>query len=103
MDVCVDIRKNSPTYKQWVAVELSSENKVQLLVLKGFAHGFISLTDDCEIQYKTDAYYNKESDRSILYCDEELGIDWGITAQVTVSDKDKNAPLLKDSDCNFVY
>lgn len=102
LDVVVDIRKGSPTYKKWIAVELSQENKKQLLIPKGFAHGFATLTDDVEVQYKVDEYYSKEHDRSIRFDDPEIGIDWGIENPI-LSDKDKNAPLLKDSDCNFIY
>ncbi len=100
--MAVDLRKGSPTYKKWVAVELSAENKRQLLIPKGFAHGFLTLTDDVEVQYKVDEYYSKEHDRSIRFDDPEIGIDWGIDNPI-LSEKDKNAPLLKDSDCNFVY
>ena len=102
LDVVVDIRKGSPTYKKWIAVELSQENKKQLLIPKGFAHGFVTLTNDVEVQYKVDEYYSKEHDRSIRFDDPEIGIDWGIENPI-LSDKDKNAPLLKDSDCNFIY
>lgn len=100
LDVAVDLRKKSPTYKQWVAVELSVENKRQLLIPKGFAHGFLTLTEDVEFQYKVDEYYSKEHDRSIRFDDPEIGIEWQINNPI-LSDKDKNAPLLKDSDCNF--
>lgn len=102
LDVAVDLRKGSPTYKQWVAVELSAENKKQLFIPRGFGHGFVTLTDDVEFVYKTDNYYNHESDRSIKFNDPEIGVEWGIENPV-LSEKDKNAPLLKDSDCSFVY
>lgn len=102
LDVAVDIRKGSPTYKKWIAVELSEENKRQLLIPKGFAHGFVTLTDDVEVQYKVDEYYSKEHDRSIRFDDPEIGVEWGVENPI-LSDKDKNAPCLKDSDCNFVY
>ncbi len=102
LDVAVDLRKGSPTYKKWIAIELSAENKKQLLIPKGFAHGFVTLTDDVEIQYKVDEYYSKEHDRSIRFDDPEIGVDWGIDNPI-LSEKDKNAPLLRDSDCNFVY
>lgn len=100
LDVAVDLRKNSPTYKQWVAVELSEQNKKQLLVPKGFAHGFLTLTENVEVQYKVDELYAPEHDRSIRFDDPELGIDWGVLEPV-LSEKDKNAPYLKDSDVNF--
>ena len=102
LDVAVDIRKGSPTYKQWVAVELTAENHKQLLIPKGFAHGFVTLTDNVEVQYKVDEYYAPECDRSIRFDDPELGVDWGI-AEPILSEKDLKAPLLKDSDYNFVY
>ena len=102
LDVAVDLRKGSPTYKKWVAVELSAENKRQLLIPRGFGHGFVTLTDDVEFLYKADNLYNAAADRSIRYNDPELAIDWGIINPV-VSEKDANAPFLKDSDCNFIY
>lgn len=100
LDVAVDLRKSSPTYKKWVAVELSAENKRQLLIPRGFAHGFLTLTDDVEFLYKADNYYNKESERSILWNDPEIGVDWKIENPI-VSEKDQNAPLLKDCDVDF--
>lgn len=102
IDVAVDLRKGSPTYLQWVGVELSAENKRQLLIPRGFGHGFVTLTDNVEFVYKVDNDYNKESDRSIRFDDPQIGVDWGISDPV-LSDKDKNAPFLKDSDCSFVY
>lgn len=102
LDVAVDIRDGSPTYKKWVAVELTEENKKQLLIPKGFAHGFLTLTDDVEVQYKVDEYYSPENDRSIRYDDPEIGVDWGIEDPI-LSEKDLNAPLLKDSNINFKY
>lgn len=100
LDVAVDLRKDSPTYKQWISIELTAENKKQFFIPKGFAHGFLTLTDDVEFQYKVDDYYNKESDRSIRFDDPEIGVDWGME-KPTLSEKDKSAPLLKDSDVNF--
>lgn len=100
LDVAVDIRKGSPTYKDWVAVELSEENKKQLFIPKGFAHGFLTLTDDVEVQYKVDEYYSPENDCSIRYNDPELAVEWNWKNPV-LSDKDLNAPLLKDSGANF--
>lgn len=102
IDVAVDLRKGSPTYLQWVGVELSAENKRQLLIPRGFGHGFVTLTDNVEFVYKVDNDYNKESDRSIRFDDPQIGVDWGVSDPV-LSDKDKNAPFLKDSDCSFVY
>ena len=102
MDVAVDIRKNSPTYLKWVSVELSEENKRQFFIPKGFAHGFVTLTDDVQFVYKCDNFYSKECDRSIKFNDPQIGVNWGIEKPI-ISDKDANAPLLKDSDCNFTY
>lgn len=102
IDVAVDLRKGSPTYLQWVGVELSAENKRQLLIPRGFGHGFVTLTDNVEFVYKVDNDYNKESDRSVRFDDPQIGVDWGVSDPV-LSDKDKNAPFLKDSDCSFVY
>lgn len=102
LDVAVDIRKNSPTYLKWVSVELSEENKRQFFIPKGFAHGFVTLTDNVQFVYKCDNFYSKECDRSIKFDDPSIGVEWGVTEPI-VSDKDANAPLLKDSDCNFTY
>ncbi|MDL2237028.1 dTDP-4-dehydrorhamnose 3,5-epimerase [Christensenellaceae bacterium OttesenSCG-928-K19] len=99
-DVVVDLRKSSPTYKQWVGVDLTAENKAMFFIPAGFAHGFVTLTEDVEIQYKVDNVYSPEHDRSIRYDDPEISIDWNIENPV-LSDKDRNAPLLKDSDANF--
>lgn len=82
--------------KQWVAVELSAENKKQLLIPRGYGHGFVTLTDRVEFLYKTDNYYNKEADRSVKWNDPTLGIDWGTAAPI-LSEKDTNAPLLVDA------
>ena len=102
LDVAVDIRQGSPDFGKWTAVELSAENKQQLLIPHGFAHGFITLTDDVEILYKVDQYYSPETDRSIAWSDPAIGVEWGITCPI-LSLKDQNAPLLADSDANFVY
>ena len=102
LDVAVDIRQGSPYFGKWTAVELSAENKQQLLIPRGFAHGFLTLTDDAEILYKVDQYYSPETDRSIAWNDLAIGVAWGITSPI-LSLKDKNAPLLTDSDANFVY
>ncbi len=101
LDVAVDLRRNSPTYKKYVMVELSAENKKQIYIPKGFGHCAMSLTDDVEGQYKVDEFYYPKYDRAIAFNDPEIGIDWG-TDQFIVSEKDKKAPLLKDSDVNFL-
>jgi dTDP-4-dehydrorhamnose 3,5-epimerase len=102
MDVAVDIRKGSPNYLKWVAVELSAENKLQLFIPRGFAHGFLTLTDNVEFVYKVDNLYSMECDRSIRFDDPTIRVDWGISNPI-LSEKDLNAPLLANSDCNFVY
>ena len=96
LDVAVDLRKQSPTYKKWFSIELSEENKKQLFIPKGFAHGFLTLVDDTEIQYKVDNFYSKEHDRSIRYDDADIGVDWGFSGEVILSDKDRSAPFLRD-------
>ena len=103
MDVAVDLRTGSPTYKQWVAVELSAENKRMLMIPRGFGHGFKTLTDDVEFCYKVDNLYSKECDRGIRYNDPSVGVDWGEVEDSLLSQKDTTAPLLDDSDCNFVF
>jgi len=95
MDFAVDLRPDSDTYKQWICVELSEENKKQLFIPRGFGHAFLSLTDDVELLYKTDNYYSPEHDDAILWSDPELNINWGTSSPI-LSDKDKNAKLLRD-------
>ena len=102
LDVIVDIRKGSPTYKKWIKVELSEENKKQLFIPKGFLHGFVTLTVDVEVQYKVDDYYSKECDRSVKFNDLELGVEWGIENPI-LSEKDKNACAFADKDFEFEY
>ncbi|MFJ8067870.1 dTDP-4-dehydrorhamnose 3,5-epimerase [Peribacillus sp. NPDC096447] len=101
-DVAVDIRKESPTYGEWFGIELSAENKKQLLIPKGFAHGFMTLTDNVEVQYKVDELYSPEHDRGIIWSDPEIGIEWPMDIKPVLSAKDENAPLLKDAENNFV-
>ena len=100
LDVAVDLRPNSPTYKKWVGVELSAENKRQLLIPRGFGHGFLTLTDDVEFLYKADNYYAPEADGGIRWNDPEIGVEWGVE-QPILSQKDENAPLLKDAITDF--
>lgn len=100
LDVVVDLRRSSPTYKKWLSLELNPENKKMLLLPRGCAHGFVTLADNTEFEYKVDNNYSKENDRSIRFDDPDLGIDWQISDPI-LSEKDKNAPLLKDSDVNF--
>lgn len=101
-DFAVDLRKGSPTYRKWIGVQLSAENKKMFFIPRGFGHGFVTLTDNVEFVYKADNYYNYENDRSIRYNDPEIGVKWDIENPI-LSDKDKNAPLLRNSDCDFTY
>ncbi|MEX0285785.1 MAG: dTDP-4-dehydrorhamnose 3,5-epimerase [Paracoccaceae bacterium] len=97
LDVTVDIRAGSPTYAQWVSVELSFENGKQLLVPEGFLHGFVTLEPDTEIIYKCTDFYAAESDGAVLWSDPAIGVDWGLgEIKPTLSDKDKNAPTLQE-------
>ena len=100
LDVAVDLRPASPTYKQWVAVELTEKNKRQLLIPRGFGHGFLTSTDHVEFLYKADNYYAPEADGGIRWNDPEIGVDWGV-AEPILSDKDRNAPFLKDAVTDF--
>lgn len=95
LDVAVDLRKNSSTFKQWVSVELSAENKKQLLIPRGFGHGFVTLTDDVEFLYKADNFYAPEADAGIRWNDPDIGVEWGIENPI-LSEKDKKNPFLKD-------
>ena len=100
MDVVVDLRRDSPTFKKWLSVELSEENRKQILIPSGYGHGFLTLADHCEIQYKVTGLYEPTLDRAIAWNDPEIGIDWGISAPI-VSVKDTKAPKLRDSDVNL--
>lgn len=102
LDVAVDIRLGSPNYCKWVGVELSADNKRMLFIPRGFAHGFVTLTEDVEFLYKVDNLYSKECDRSIRYDDPDICVQWGVKNPV-LSQKDLSAPLMRDSDCNFLY
>lgn len=96
-DICVDLREGSPTFGQSFSVELNEDNKNQLFVPKGFAHGFAVLKDDTIINYKCDNFYHKPSERGIIYNDKDLNINWGISeSEVTLSEKDKELPTLSE-------
>lgn len=99
-DVAVDIRENSPTFGQWVGVELTGENHKQFWIPAGFAHGFIALEDNTQFLYKTTDYYSKECERSIVWNDETLKIEWPIEndLELLLTDKDKLAPKLSEAD-----
>ena len=102
-DVAVDIRRGSPTYAKWVGVELTAENYRQLFIPRGFAHGFITLTDDVEVQYKADNFYAPTCDGNIRWDDPEIGVEWPL-APVVLSEKDAAAPLLvARTELNFTY
>ena len=102
LDVAVDIRKGSPTYGKHVAVELTEENHRQFFIPKGFAHGFVVLSDTAVFQYKCDEFYHPEADGGISILDDSLGIDWRIsTEEAILSEKDTRHPLLKDFDSPF--
>ncbi|HFJ9480806.1 dTDP-4-dehydrorhamnose 3,5-epimerase [Bacillus cereus] len=101
-DVAVDIRKGSPTYGQWVGVILSEHNKRQLVVPKGFAHGFCTLVPNSTVAYKVDEYYSPEHDSGILWNDPALSIDWPVGNPI-LSEKDTKHMLLAEANINFVY
>lgn len=103
-DVAADLRKGSPQFGKWVGVELTELNHRMLYIPRGFAHGFVTLDDRTEVQYKVDSLYHKESEGSIRYDDPELAIDWKVR-NVLLSDKDAQAPLLRDcmNEINFQF
>ncbi|WP_116473694.1 dTDP-4-dehydrorhamnose 3,5-epimerase [Zobellella maritima] len=97
-DVAVDIRRGSPTFGKWVGVNLSAENKRQLWIPEGFAHGFVTLSETAEFLYKTTNYYAPSHDRSVLWNDPALAIDWPVSFIPTLSDKDIKAALLESAE-----
>ena len=102
LDVAVDLRKGSPTYGKWKSLILSEDNFLQLLIPKGFAHGFSVLSETAVVFYKCDQFYHPASDKGIRYDDPALAIDWQIPPdKIIVSEKDRNLPLLKEADLNF--
>ncbi len=101
-DVAVDIRIGSPFFGKWFGVELSEENNYMLYIPKGFAHGFLVLSDEAEVVYKCTDEYSKENDRGIIWNDPEINIAWPMIPE-RISEKDRNLPLLKDADINFYY
>ncbi|MCT7522342.1 dTDP-4-dehydrorhamnose 3,5-epimerase [Aliarcobacter cryaerophilus] len=104
LDVAVDIRKNSPTFGKYVAVELSGENKKQLLIPRGFAHGFVVLEDDTVFAYKVDNYYSPQCDRGIAFDDENLNIDWILKKEeLNLSPKDTKQPKLNETNDLFEF
>ncbi len=103
LDVAVDVRQGSPSYKQWVGVELSAENGKQLFVPKGFLHGFVTLEPDTIFLYKVSNYYDAKSDGSIRYDDPDLGVEWGVNSALTLSAKDEAAMAFSDWENPFQY
>ncbi|CAN7193686.1 dTDP-4-dehydrorhamnose 3,5-epimerase [Phyllobacterium sp. LjRoot231] len=99
LDVVVDIRRSSPTFRKWVSLEVSAAKWNQILVPKGFAHGFLTLEENTEVIYKVTDYYSSEHDRNIRFDDPSIGIDWPFeTSAIQLSDKDRKAPLLDGAD-----
>lgn len=102
LDVVVDLRKEKPTFGKSYSIQLSAENKKQLLVPRGFAHGFLVLSEEAEILYKCDEFYHPEAEGGIMYDDPVLNIDWGIKEEhLILSLRDQSHPLMKDANFNF--
>ena len=95
-DVFIDLRKNSPTFGQWDSIVLSADNKKMIYIPRGFAHGFCTLTENCEVVYKVDNYYSPEHEGNIKWNDPDLNIDWLIKNTPTISEKDANAKSFKE-------
>ena len=102
LDVAVDIRHGSPTYGEYAEAELTEDNHIQIWIPPGFAHGFSVLSDEAVFLYKCTAYYNKDSERSIMYNDPDLGIDWRVEAE-NISEKDMQGVAFRDIGKDFVY
>ena len=105
LDVAMDLRKGSPTFGKYMAVELSGQNKRQFYIPQGFAHGFHVISERAVFTYKVDNPYMPSHERSLRFDDSQIGIDWRITdpENVILSEKDKNAPLLAEADINYIY
>ena len=100
-DVAVDLRKNSPTYGKWVGVILSAENKKMFMIPRGFAHGFLVLSDTAEFVYKCDELYHPEDEGGIMWNDPDVNVKWPLNEEPSLSEKDKEHPLLRDSKISF--
>ena len=96
IDVAVDIRANSPTFLKWTKRKLTEENKHQLFIPKGFAHGFVALSDIVEVMYKVSGEYSPKDEMGILWSDKDINVDWGIDFEPNLSEKDKNAKTIKE-------
>ena len=106
IDIAVDIRKGSPTFGKYVSCELSAENHRQFFIPQGFAHGFLTLTDDVEFRYKVDNVYNKESEGNVRYNDPTINVQWGDLLngiEPVLSQKDAEGPFLEESNNQFIY
>lgn len=103
-DVAVDLRSDSPTFKRWLGIELSAAQGNQLYIPAGYAHGFVTLEDDCEVAYKVDRYYTPDADGGIIWNDPDIAIDWPVDpSAVHLSKKDVTLPFLRDITCIFEY
>jgi len=103
-DVAVDLRLGSPTFAKWYGVELSGDNRLQLLIPRGFAHGFSVLSDSAMVLYKTDDFYCKEAERGIVFNDPFLGIEWNTRSNAcSVSGRDRQLPEFKNAEYNFIF
>lgn len=100
-DVAVDLRKDSKTYGKWVGVILSSENKRQFMIPRGFAHGFVVLSESATFTYKCDEFYHPEDEGGLMWNDEDINIEWPYEGEVLLSEKDKKHPSLKESKISF--
>jgi dTDP-4-dehydrorhamnose 3,5-epimerase len=103
LDVAVDVRVGSPDYGKWISWEISAENGAQILVPRGFLHGFVTLLPDTHVIYKADGFYNADADGGVAWDDPVLAIDWGDVGDVQLSDKDKIAPKFADWTSPFTY
>lgn len=95
-DFAVDLRKDSKTFGKWLRAELSEENSYMLYIPEGFAHGFVVLSDEAELIYKTNEEFSPELDRGVLWCDKDINVNWGISFEPILSEKDKNQPKLSE-------
>ncbi len=102
-DVAVDLRRGSPTFGQWVGLELSAANGKQLLIPVGYAHGFVTLEPDCEVAYKVDAPYSTHGDAGLAWDDPVVGVNWPVAGAPVLSEKDKALPLLTELEVDFPY